>query len=195
MRYLLAVFALLSTGCAEMVTSTPDQIAAARYVSAEPPYVALLTMVDRDSGQGAHSAILANGSQVALYDPAGTFGLPGVPEAADVLYGITPRVLEAYEFFHARDTTSFLEQKIPVSRDLADAVIARMERQGPSPKFLCSINTAEILQDFPQFGDIPRSIHPTALMNAFDRIPGVERREVFDDDAGQNIRWARPGEF
>lgn len=178
-----------------MVTSTPQAISAARFSSAEAPYVALLTMIDRDSGQGAHSAILVNGSQVAMYDPAGTFGVDGVPENGDVLYGITPRILNAYEFFHARATTSFLEQKVPVSREMADAVIARMEVQGPSPKFLCAINTAEILRPFAPFSDVPRSIHPTRLMEAFDRIPGTLRREVFDDDTGQNIRWAKPGEF
>lgn len=178
-----------------MVSSTPEAIERAAYASSEAPYVALLTMVDRDSGQGAHSALLVNGSERVLYDPAGTFKTEVTVENGDVIYGITPRVLEAYEFFHARETTSFLEQKIPVSRAMADAVIARMEAQGPSPKFLCAINTAEILRDFAPFASIPRSYHPTRLMSAFEDLPGVERREVFDDDVGQNIRWAAPGEL
>lgn len=186
---------LLLGGCAELVTSTPQAIEASRYVSPEAPYVALLTMVDRDSGQGAHSALLVNGSQRVLYDPAGTFKTEVTTENADVIYGITPLALQAYEFFHARETTSFLEQKISVSRAEADAMIARMERQGPSPKFMCAINTAEILRDFDRFAHMPRSMQPTRLMKAFDAMPGVERREVFDDDVGQNIRWAKPGEL
>jgi len=181
-------------GCAELVTSTPREIAAARHVSAEAPYVALLTVVDRESGQGAHSALLVNGSQVALYDPAGTFMFPGVVENADVLYGMTPRALEVYEFFHARETTSVLEQKVQVSREVADTVIARMQAQGPSPKFLCSVNTSEILADIPRFSAVPTTYFPTKLMSAFDEIPGVQRREVFDNDAGKNIRWATQAE-
>ncbi len=184
------VGAILS-GCAESIVDSPERVAAARYVSDEAPYVALVTMVNKSNGKGAHSAILVNGSQVALYDPAGTFAYETVPERNDVLYGITPRIKEAYEWYHARETTYVVEQKLPVSRALADAVLARMEQEGPSPKLHCGIHSGRVLQSFAEFAAVPSSYYPGELMEAFGALDGVTTRKVFQDDVGQNIEFAK----
>jgi len=192
MRIILTlVLGLLVSGCAQSILDSPAEVAAARYVSDEAPYVALVTMINVGNGKGAHSAILVNGSQVALYDPAGTFKFETVPERNDVLYGINPRIKEAYEWYHARETTYVLEQKLPVSRDLADAVIARMEAEGPSAKLNCAIHTGRILQSFPEFGTIPTSYFPSKIRDAFATIPGVQNREVYQNDVGQNIQFRK----
>jgi ferredoxin-NADP reductase len=189
-RILLSFLAVgLLTACAERIYAPDEAVAAARYSSSDAPYISLMTMVERDNNEGAHSAILVNGSQVALYDPAGTFKHPELPERNDVFYGITPRWKEVYEWYHARKTTYVVEHRLPVSRAFADQMIARMETQGPSPKMFCGINTSEILRSFDVFSDIPRSFYPDKIMKAFAQLPGVTERRVYQEDSGQNIQF------
>ena len=186
---LIFIVVLAVAGCAENVYAPDAFVQAARYESSEPAYVSLMTMVNRENDKGAHSAILVNGSQVALYDPAGTFRHEELPERGDVFYGITPRWKEVYEWYHARDTTYVVEHRLAVSRSFADQVIARMEAQGPSPKLFCGINVAEVLRDFETFSDIPRSYYPSKIMDAFKAVPGVTERRVYQEDTGQNIQF------
>jgi len=189
-RTLLSILLIASLGaCAERVYAPDEAVAAARYVSPEAPYISLMTMVERDDDEGAHSAILVNGSQVALYDPAGTFKHPELVERNDVFYGITPRWKEVYEWYHARKTTYVVEHRLPVSRAFADQMIARMEAQGPSPKMLCGINTSEILRSFDRFANVPSTYYPDKIMDAFKTIPGVTERRVYQEDTGQNIQF------
>ena len=189
-RILLSFLAVgFLSACAERIYAPDEAIAAARYSSSDAPYISLMTMVERDDNEGAHSAILVNGSQVALYDPAGTFKHPELPERNDVFYGITPRWKEVYEWYHARKTTYVVEHRLPVSREFADQMIARMEAQGPSPKMFCGINTSEILRSFDVFSDIPRSFYPDKIMKAFAEMPGVTQRRVYQEDSGQNIQF------
>ena len=185
----VSVGALLSAcGAAEVVWSSDAELAAARYESSAPPYVALLTMVTKRNEMGAHSALLVNGSQVALYDPAGTFQHPKAPERNDVFYGMTPAMQEVYNYYHARKSTYVVRQELPVTREFADRVLARMEAQGPSPKMYCAINTAEILQSFPEFAHVPRTFQPGGIMAAFGAVPGVKTSRITDSDVGQNIK-------
>ena len=183
---ILALIALL-VGCAQFSDAPPEEVARARYVSDDEPYVALFTMIRRRNDRGAHTALVVNGSQVAIYDPAGSFEHPNMPERGDVLYGVTPVMKKIYENYHARSTVYVREQRVPVSREFADAVIARMEAQGASSKAFCAINTAEVLRDFPEFAHVPRSFYPSNIMAAFDEVPGVEERLIFAEDEGQNI--------
>lgn len=177
------------TACAERVYAPDEMVEASRYTSTEAPYISLMTMVNRDDDKGAHSAILVNGSQVALYDPAGTFKHPELPERNDVFYGITPRWKEVYEWYHARDTTYVVEHRLAVSREFADQMITRMEAQGPSPKLLCGINTSEVLRSFERFSDIPSTYYPNEIMDAFKALPGVTESRVYQEDTGQNIQF------
>jgi len=191
--FLLFLTSLILTACAKSVYAPDEAVAAARYESAEPPYISLMTMVERADDEGAHSAILVNGSQVALYDPAGTFRHPDLPERNDVFYGITPRWKEVYEWYHARKTTYVVEHRLAVSKAFADQMIARMEAQGPSPKLFCGINTAEILRSFDRFAHVPRTFYPDKIMDAFAAIPGVTERRVYQEDSGQNIQFKPEG--
>lgn len=184
---------LFVAGCAERVYAPDEAVAAARYESGQAPYVSLMTMVQKSNEKGAHSALLVNGSQVALYDPAGTFRHETLPERNDVFYGMTPRMVEVYEWYHARDTTYVVEQRLPVSREFADQVIARMEAQGPSPKLFCGVNTSEVLRSFERFSGIPRAYQPSKIMDAFGALPGVTERRVYQEDTGQNIQFKAPG--
>lgn len=190
---LIAFLFLALSGCAQNAYAPDEFVQAARYESPEPAYVSLMTMVNRENDRGAHSAILVNGSQVALYDPAGTFRHEELPERGDVFYGITPRWKEVYEWYHARDTTYVVEHRLQVTRAFADQVIARMEAQGPSPKLLCGINVADVLRDFDRFSNVPRSYYPGKIMDAFKAVPGVTERRVYQEDTGQNIQFETDG--
>lgn len=188
---ILSLLCLMLSACAQSVYAPDEQVAATRYQSNEPAYISLMTMVNIDDDRGAHSAILANGSQVALYDPAGTFRHDDLPERNDVFYGITPRWKEVYEWYHARDTTYVVEHRLQVSRAFADAMIARMEAQGPSSKLFCGINVSEVLRAFDTFSHVPRSFYPGKIMEAFAKVPGVTERRVYQQDTGQNIQFSR----
>ena len=187
LRFGALLMAALLAACAQFANSPPEEISRARYVSDEEPYVALVTMIHRRNDNGAHTALVVNGSQVVIYDPAGSFEHSQVPENNDVLYGITPELKSVYENYHARNTTYLREQRVPVSREFADAVIARMEAQGASFKAFCAVNTSEILRDFPEFAHVPRTFHPSKIMAAFDQVPGVQDRRVYAEDQGKNI--------
>ena len=74
------------------------------YVHDGPPRISLYTMVNNESGAGAHSALVINASQRVIFDPAGTIKHYVFIEQDDVLYGATPSVLEFYTRAHSRKT-------------------------------------------------------------------------------------------
>lgn len=175
------------SGCAHEVGASARDIAAVQYAAEEPPYVALITMVNTRTGKGAHSALLINASQRVIYDPAGTFQHHTLAERGDVHYGITDQALTFYKRYHARDAYFVHTQKVLVSPEVAEAVLRRTQQQGPSPKMFCTINTAEILQDIPQFSIIRPTLFPEKLRTQFSRVPGVEDSFLRENDHGKLI--------
>jgi hypothetical protein len=121
---LALVAAPLLAGCEIYEPASPEEISRASYVSSEPPSVTLVSMVSTRSGRSAHSALLINGSERVLYDPAGTFTHPDLPRRGDIHYGITPRFLDYYERYHARHSHFVHSQTVYVSRATADQVLA-----------------------------------------------------------------------
>ena len=85
-----------------------------------PAYLSL-TMVNNESGAGAHSALVINASQRVIFDPAGTIKHDVFIEQDDVLYGATPSVLEFYTRAHARKTHHVVIQDLDVSPEIANA--------------------------------------------------------------------------
>jgi hypothetical protein len=189
-RALLALMAAtVLAGCEVYRPAEPDEIARARYVSAEPPSVTLLSMVNASSGRAAHAGLLINGSEQVLYDPAGTFTHPDLPRRGDVHYGMTPRFVDYYERYHARFDYFVEAQTVPVSRAAADQLIANAQGQGQAMKMTCALEVADVLQPVPPFQDAPRSIFPEALRANFAERPGVETRFIRESDVGQNRVW------
>lgn len=183
----ICLAAMALWGCAQNIQDPIEAVERAAYVSDQAPYISVLTMVAYDGDDGAHSAILANGSQVALYDPAGTFDHPSLAERGDVFYGMTPVMEEVYKLYHARNSHFVVEQRLAVSREMADAMIARMQAQGPSPKMLCGKNISEVLRSFEQFSNVPQTYYPGKIMRAFADVPGVQTFRTEEDDVGQNV--------
>jgi hypothetical protein len=180
-------------GCEFYDPATPDEIARARYVSAEPPSVTLISMVNNGSGRSAHSALLINGSERVLYDPAGTFTHPDLPRRDDIHYGITPRFLDYYERYHARFSHHVHSQKVHVDRRTADELIARAQAQGKTPKMHCSLAAAAVLQPVPQFAHVRSSYFPEVMREDFAKIPGVQDSFVYGEDDGQVKVWEQQG--
>lgn len=190
MRALIALLAVLFVaGCEIYDPASPVEIARATYVSEEPPSVTLLSMVNASSGRSAHSALLINGSQQVLYDPAGTFTHPDLPRAGDVHYGMTPRFVDYYERYHARFSHYVHAQKVWVDRATADRIIADAQAEGKTFKMHCGLAIAGALRRAEQFADVRRSYFPEGARQDFARIPGVEDRFVRESDMGQNRVW------
>jgi hypothetical protein len=189
-RALLALLAATAlAGCEVYRPAGYDEIAQARYVSAGPPSVTLVSMVNKSSGRAAHVGLLINGSEQVLYDPAGTFTHPDLPRRGDIHYGMTPRFVDYYERYHARFDYYVEAQKVPVSRAAADQLIANAQAQGKSMKMTCALEVADVLQPVPPFRDVPRSWFPEALRADFASMAGVEDRYIYESDIGKNRTW------
>ena len=186
---LLAVTAL--AGCEVYQPASPEAIAASRYVSDEPPSITLMSMVNKQTGRSAHAGLLINGSQQVLYDPAGTFTHPDLPRAGDIHYGMTPRFVDYYERYHARFDYFVEAQKVPISRQTADQIIANAQARGQALKMTCALDVADVLRPVPQFQGVTKGFFPEALRKDFAAMPGVEESYVYDSDVGKNNAWER----
>ena len=102
------------------ITWAPDMdVAAAAYKNNQPSSVTLLTMINNTTGTGGHSALIINSSERILFDPAGTFKHPQIPERHDVYFGINEQALERYIDFHARPTIHVVMQRVKIDPETA----------------------------------------------------------------------------
>ena len=180
---------LLTAGCASNSGTAPaEAITAAAFSNPEPASVSLITMVNASSGFGEHSALLSNGSQQVIYDPAGSFRHSDLPRRNDMVYGITPRYARYYFSYHARFGYYVKVQTLEISREEADAIITHAQARGHVPKLFCATAVSDVLNDFPQFADIPVTFFPGAIMKRVARNDAVNTLIVREDDIGQNYR-------
>lgn len=182
----LALPAALAACGADNKWASDEAVRRARYVSNEPPSITLLTVIGIPRGEGGHSALMINGSQRVIYDPAGSWEHPAIPERNDVLYGITPNFKNFYIDYHARATYWVAEDTLPVSLAVADAAIRAVEAQGPSNKSFCATNTGQALRRIPGFEKAPAGFSPLKLRNWFLTLPGVVSRKHMDGDPANN---------
>ncbi len=182
---LVAPLALAACG-AEPVWAPDEAVTRARYVSEEPASITLYTVVRKKGGEGAHSGLMINGSQRVMFDPAGTWNHPGVPERNDLHYGITERMRKFYIDYHARETFDVIEQRVPVSREVADAAIRRAETYGAVNKAFCGNSVSDIVSGLPGFESVPRTFFPNRIHDAFAELPGVTEKVHEDGDPDNN---------
>ncbi|WP_316648248.1 hypothetical protein [Ovoidimarina sediminis] len=184
---LAAIAALLAlAGCAEQSWAPEAEIQQAIRPYEGPTKLTLFTVQSTRSGQGAHSALMVSGAHRALFDPAGTFRMPGAPERNDVIYGVTDRVLSVYIDYHARETYDVRIQEVAVSRDTAALALQLIQDHGAVPKAHCNIAVTRILSQLPGFAEVPRGYYPNRTADWMARRPGVSGRLVTDDDADDN---------
>ena len=187
-RLFFALFATLwlSVCGAEPIWAPDDAVAKARYEHVGPTSVTLYTVMSTRSGAGAHAGLLINGSERVLFDPAGTWRHPKLPERNDVHFGITPKMVDFYIDYHARETYDVVEQTIMVSPEVADLIMARAKAYGAVPKANCTIAISRVLEGVPGFESLPMTWFPKRMMEGFADLQGVQTRRVTDDDADEN---------
>jgi hypothetical protein len=178
---LLLPLALSACG-ADSVWAPDEEVARARFVTGDAPSITLYTVVNKRSGEGGHSALMIDDSQRVLFDPAGTWYHPRVPERHDVHYGITEQMRKFYIDYHARETYDVLEQKIYVSPAVAAQAVHEVESYGAVNKALCANSVSYVLRRLPGFESIPHSLFPMKISRAFGALPGATTRLYRDGD-------------
>lgn len=188
LRAILAFCALLTLAAcgAEPIWAPDDRVAAARYVHEGPASITLFTVINNRSDAGAHSGLMINGSERIMFDPAGTWQHPRIPERNDVHYGITPRIVNFYIDYHARETFRVVEQTVLVSPGVAELVAQRAKAYGAVPKAQCANSITSILAGVPGFEAIRSTWYPNKLMEDFAKLPGVTSKVIRDEDADKN---------
>lgn len=175
-------------GCAaEEVWAPQEAVQRAAYAPGGAPSVTLVTMISNTNGTGGHSALIIDGAQRVLFDPAGSWHHPQVPERNDVLYGMSPPLLEFYMDYHARETYHVVLQEIDVSPATAAALTAAVQANGAVPQAQCSLSISRILSQTPGFESIGTSWFPIRTMERFAALPGVRESRIYDDDADDNL--------
>ena len=187
-RAYLALGLLLGlAACAGEAVWAPDEaVARARYEPPGSPTITLYTMISNRSGAGGHLALMIDGEQRLLFDPAGTWRHPAAPERNDVIYGMTPQLLDFYTDYHARETYHIVAQELDVTPEVAAQLSRLVQEYGAVPKAQCTISITRMLQQVPGFESIGTSWFPRRAMDAFAELPGVRTTRIFDDDSDNN---------
>ncbi|MFV0303361.1 MAG: hypothetical protein ACK5IP_21255 [Paracoccus sp. (in: a-proteobacteria)] len=180
-----AVLPLAACG-ADNIWASDEAVRAARFVTGEPPSITLFTVIGIPKGEGGHSALMINGSQRVIFDPAGSWNHPRIPERHDVLYGIDDNFKNFYIDYHARSTYWVAADTIPVSLAVADAAIRSAEQQGAVSKSYCAVGTGQVLRRVPGFEGAPTGFSPLKLRAWFLTLPGVTSKSHRDGDPADN---------
>jgi len=193
--WLATLLLLALPGCAERAPRADDAtLREVAWREPGPASLTLYTMVNNRTGKGAHSSILINASERVIFDPAGSFQSDLVPQRDDVLFGITPRIEQAYRSSHARSTHHVLRQRIEVSPGQAEAAYRAALAYGPVPGAFCAAAASRVLAGVPGLdGMIRPTMFPTRLSEQMAAIPGVQEdryREDREDGLAESLARA-----
>jgi hypothetical protein len=181
----LILSAAVLGGCAEKGKESPaGEIAAAVYLNSGSPKITLITMVNNTSGAGAHSALLIESTQTVIFDPAGSFEHPRIPERGDVLFGMSPAWVQGYKSAHARKEFHVVSQEFDVTPAQAARALQLVTAYGAVPSALCANATSGVLQQIPGFQSVRRVYYPLKLMEQVEQFPGVTTSRYYEDDTG-----------
>lgn len=186
MRVLLCACAvtLAVAGCTKSQPNASDAtLAAVAYREPGPATLTLYTMVNNRTGAGGHTSLLINASERVMFDPAGSFYAPSVPEKDDVLYGITPAVEKGYRGAHARSTFHVVRQEIEVTPQQAEIAYQLAKQAGPVAGAFCASATVGLLRQVPGFESLKSTMYPTKLQAQFETLAGVSTDKYYEDDS------------
>lgn len=188
----LGVALALLAGCVEKGKESPvEAINASIYPHTGQPKLTVFTMVNNRNGAGAHTALLVQNSQSALFDPAGSFQHERLPERGDVIYGMSPGWIERYKSAHAREAFHVVIQEIPVTAEQASVAMNLIQSNGPVPSAMCASATSGILRQIPGFSDIRRGFYPLKLMEQVEQLPNVTTTRFYENDDGNVLDGVR----
>jgi len=178
---------IILAACAggEEIYAPIDDVASRAYVHGGPSTLTLYTVISNASNKGAHTSLMINGPQRVIWDPAGSFKNSGTPERGDVLFGMTPQMLDVYIDYHARKRYRVVEQVLSVSPEVAAMALQIVQSEGPQGNATCSLSTSRILARLPGFQGFPVSYFPKKTRAAF-AAKGASQRVIYDDDDDQN---------
>ncbi|MBE3639438.1 hypothetical protein [Mangrovicoccus algicola] len=159
----------------------PEAVAAAHFRSGNPPALTLYTNVRIATGKGAHTALVIDGPERVVFNPAGTWHHPKAPRIDDVHYGFTEPMEAWFVDYHARETYYVRQQKLQVPMATAARALQLAEETGPVMATFCTLRTSQIIAALPGFEDFPRTLFPDVASEAFAQYPGVETRTFHDD--------------
>ncbi len=183
---------MLAACGAQSVWAPEEEVQRAIYRHDAPPSITVITVVSNRDGSGGHSALLISGSQRLIFDPAGTWHHPQIPERNDVSFGMKDKAVQFYKDYHARETWHVISQEVPVSAEVAELALRRAMEYGAVPKAYCTQANTDILRGLPGFEDAPKTFYPVKLMNYIDGKPGVKRSEFRDNSPANNATIVAP---
>lgn len=181
---LASAAALAACAAEQQPDATPEQLAAVSYRDPGPASLTLYTVVNNSSGQGGHSALMVNGPERVIFDPAGSFYADIVPEVDDVLFGITPRVEQAYRSAHARNAYHVVSQTVEVTPEQAAEAYQLVRANGQVPGAFCASATSGILRQLQGFEGLNSTLYPVKLSDQFAQLPGVVTTKYYENDDG-----------
>ena len=175
--------ALTVSACSKEAKWASDaELAEKIYRDPDTSKLTLFSMINNRSGTGAHTSLMINASQRVIFDPAGSFYHPAIPERNDVLFGISPRVADVYTRYHARETFHVIVQEIDVSPEVAEKALQLAKSYGNVPDAQCALSTSRILSQLPGFESIDTGWFPNKLAEQFGALPGVTERKLYEYD-------------
>src|SRR6056297_3401204 len=190
MRKILAAVCglFMLAGCAAESVWAPDEMVQnSIYRHDGPPRLTLFTMINNNSGSGAHSSLMINASHRVIFDPAGSFKHEMIPERNDVVFGITPMVEDVYTRYHARESFRVKVQNLDVSPEVARRTEQAVLSYGAVPQAMCANSTSDILaQVFP--GQVNQTWSPRKLADEFAELSGVTERVLREYDSDDNSK-------
>lgn len=189
---LICAFALVVTlaacgGGGERGPIPVERLDGVAFRAPDAPKLTLITVINNRTGSGGHSALMVSGSQRVIFDPAGSFRPDWVAEYGDVLYGITPRNLQAYRSAHARSSHHVVTQEFAVSAEVAERALQLVQANGTVPSAFCANSTSSILQNLAGFEDVDVTFFPDRLMDQMATRSGVLTERYYEDDAGKVV--------
>lgn len=183
----IAALCAALAGCASPPTApyaSDERVQSVAFRAPGPATLTVMTMINNRTGSGGHSALMINGSQRVIFDPAGSFVNDRVAEQEDVLFGVTPAVLAGYKSAHARSTYHVVSQTIEVTPEQAEIALQLALRNGAVSRSFCTSAATGLLRQVPGFEDVDQTFFPSKLMEQMATWPGVVEDRYFEDDEG-----------
>lgn len=181
----LAIATVLS-GCAESIWASDAEVQAARYHHGGQAELTLVTIMNYNTKRGDHSALFINGTERVIFDPAGSWKLPEIPERNDVHFGMTPRAGASFYMSHVRPSHYAVVQRLAVTPEIGAQAMALALQAGPVPPARCASATSGLLRQLQGFEGTRSTFHPHILMRSFAELPNVQTYEIHHDDPDLN---------
>lgn len=176
---------LVVAGLAGCVDKTPQatdvDMARYSYVSNDPPSLTLVTSISNRSNAGAHSALIINGPERVVFNPAGSWRHPLAPEQGDFHRNFSPAMEKWFFDYHARETFRIRAQTIEVPMAVAAQALAEARAYGSVPPAQCTRSITKILAGLPGFEQFSTSWFPLHASEEFAQLPGVTTVLYTDD--------------